>query len=206
MAAITTILNPRMKLHKLRELEWTSAELSRDRQAFTDVFDAYLTRFGQAEDEDYAEDDDLDDELALYGIINPVALSPIKSSGTEVERYLSESLLKKSDKKTYAEFWQGASTFYPILGRMARDYGTILASSVPSESVFSIAGLQITKRRNRLAPKTMGVIMCLRSWGLIEEGKDDDGGGEDTDDDDVRKDRGFGRTELDDVQADSQIM
>jgi hypothetical protein len=89
---------------------------------------------------------------------------------------------------------------------MARDYSTILASSVPSESVFSIAGLQITKRRNRLAPKTMGVIMCLRSWGLIEEGKDDDDGGEDTDDDDVRKDRGFGRTELDDVQADSQIM
>jgi hypothetical protein len=104
VAAITTILNPRMKLHKLRELGWTSAELSRDQQAFIDVFDAYLTRFGQAEDEDYAEDDDSDDELALHGIINPVALSPIKSSGTEVERYLSESLLKKSDKKTYAEF------------------------------------------------------------------------------------------------------
>ena len=85
------------------------------------------------------------DELALHGIINPVALSPIKSSGTEVERYLSEPLLKKSDKKTYTEFWQGASTFYPILGRMARDFGTILSTSVPSESVFSVAGLQITK-------------------------------------------------------------
>ena len=104
MAAITTILNPQMKLHKLRELGWTLAELSRDRQAFIDVFDTYLTRFGQAEDEDYAEDNDLDNELTLHGIINPVALSPIKSSGTEVERYLSESLLKKSDKKTYAEF------------------------------------------------------------------------------------------------------
>jgi hypothetical protein len=28
--------------------------------------------------------------------------------------------------------------------------------------------------------------MCLRSWGLIEEGKDDDGG-EDTDDDTSRR-------------------
>jgi Domain of unknown function (DUF4413) len=104
IAAIATILNPRMKLHKLRELGWTSVELSRDRQAVIDTFDAYLTRFSQAEDEVDAEDDDLDDELALYGIINPVALSPIKSFGTEVERYLLEPLLKKSDKKTYAEF------------------------------------------------------------------------------------------------------
>jgi hypothetical protein len=87
---------------------------------------------------------------------------------------------------------------------MARDYGTILASSVPSESVFSIARLQITKRRNRLAPKTMGVIICLRSWGLIKDGKDDDS--DNTDDDDVRKDRGFGRTEIDDVEVDSQLV
>jgi hypothetical protein len=33
---------------------------------------------------------------------------------------------------------------------------------------------------------------------VIKFNKDDDDGGEDTDDDDVRKDRGFGRTELDD--------
>jgi hAT family C-terminal dimerisation region len=96
------------------------------------------------------------------------------------------------DKKTYTEFWKGASTFYPILARMARDYGTILSTSVPSESVFSIARLQITKRRNRLAPKTMGVIMCLRSWGLISEEGDDD---EESDDEDIRKDRALGRVE-----------
>lgn len=51
VAAIATILNPRIKLHKLRELGWSSAELSRDRQAFMGAFDAYLTRFSQAEDE-----------------------------------------------------------------------------------------------------------------------------------------------------------
>jgi hypothetical protein len=45
--------------------------------------------------------------------------------------------------------------------------------------------------------------MCLQSWGLIEEGKDDDSD-EDTDDDDVQKDCGFGRTQSDDVEVDSQ--
>jgi hypothetical protein len=85
---------------------------------------------------------------------------------------------------------------------MAQDYGTILSTSVPLKSVFSIAGLQITKRCNRLALKTMGVIICLRSWGLIsEEGEDDD---EDSDDEDIRKDRGLGRMGLDEVVMSSQ--
>jgi len=75
---------------------------------------------------------------------------------------------------------------------MARDYSTILSTSVLSESVFSIAGLQITKRQNRLAPKTIGVIMCLKSWGLISEEGDDD---EESDDEDIRKDRALGRVE-----------
>jgi hypothetical protein len=92
-----------MKLHKLRELGWTLAELSRDQQAFIDAFNTYLTRFSEAEDEVDAEDD-LDNKLALHRIINPVALSPIKSPGTEVEQYLLEPLLKKGDKKTYTKF------------------------------------------------------------------------------------------------------
>jgi hypothetical protein len=46
---------------------------------------------------------------------------------------------------TYSQYWKGASTFYPVLARIVRDYGTILSTSVPSKSVFSIAGLQITK-------------------------------------------------------------
>jgi hypothetical protein len=88
---------------------------------------------------------------------------------------------------------------------MARDYSTILLTSMLSEAVFSIAGLQITKRRNRLAPKTIGVIMCLRSWGLIEDSPDD-GYNNKSNDDDVRKDRGYGITDIDEVQVDSQIV
>lgn len=47
---------------------------------------------------------------------------------------------------------------------MALDYGIILVSSVPSESVFSIAGLQIAQKRNRLAPKTRGEL-CVYGVG-----------------------------------------
>jgi hypothetical protein len=98
-----------------------------------------------------------------------------------------------------------ASTFYPILGCISRDYSIILATSILSEAVFSIAGLQITKRRNKLVLKTVGMIMCLRSWGLIKDGPDDRDNDE-SDDDDVCKDRGYGVTDVDDVQIDSQTI
>jgi len=42
----------------------------------------------------------------------------------------------------------------------------------------------------------MGVIMCLKSWGLISEEGDDD---KELDDEDIRKDRALGRVELGEV-------
>ena len=66
-----------------------------------------------------------------------------------------------------------------------------------SELVFSIAGLQITKRCNRLASKTISVIMCLQSWGLIRDGLDD--GDDESDDDNVCKDQGYSITDTDKV-------
>jgi hypothetical protein len=86
---------------------------------------------------------------------------------------------------------------------MAQDYSTILSTSVLLESVFSIASLQITKRQNRLAPKTMGLIMCLKSWGLIS--KDDDDDNKDSNEEDIRQDKGLGSIgELDEVILSSQ--
>ena len=85
---------------------------------------------------------------------------------------------------------------------MVCDYSTILSTSVLSESVFSIAGLQVTKRQNRLAPKTIGVIMCMRSWGLISKSINDESS--ESDNKDICKDKAFGRAETDEVIMDSQ--
>jgi hypothetical protein len=149
------------------------------------------------------EDDDFNNKLALYKVIQTVPYSLIKSFSIKAQQFLNKPLLKKGDKMTYSQYWKGAMIFYPVLARMAQDYSTIFSTSVPSELVFSIAGLQITKRRNRLAPKTMGIIICLRSWGLVNEGSDDEGG--DSDDEDIRKDRVLGRAEPNEVVISSQL-
>jgi len=59
---------------------------------------------------------------------------------------------------------------YSTLVKMARDYLSIQATSVPSEQAFSIAKNTINPTRNRLDPVKVRAMLCLKSWinsGLI---------------------------------------
>ncbi|CAG8842944.1 15516_t:CDS:1, partial [Racocetra persica] len=52
--------------------------------------------------------------------------------------------------------------------KLARNYLTIQATSISCEQAFSLAGLTISKTRNRLLPKTARASICLKNW--ITEG------------------------------------
>jgi len=65
-------------------------------------------------------------------------------------------------------WWWAHSTEYPILSKMAQNYLSIQATSVPCEQLFSLAGNVVSKKRNRLGKSTTRACLCLRSW-LIEE-------------------------------------
>jgi hypothetical protein len=72
--------------------------------SFDDAFDAYTVSFSSIYENIEALDEDSDDELALYGVIQTIPHQLIKSSGIEAEHYLNKPLLKKEDKNTYAKF------------------------------------------------------------------------------------------------------
>ena len=62
-----------------------------------------------------------------------------------------------------------ASTL-PILSRLAKRILCIPATSAPSERVFSIAGLTITKLRSSLSSDNACAIICLHeTWPIVEE-------------------------------------
>ena len=65
---------------------------------------------------------------------------------------------------TPLDWWKAHETEYPLLSKAAQDYLGIMATSVPCEQLFSIAGLTITKSRNRLTGKSARAILCLKSW------------------------------------------
>jgi hAT family C-terminal dimerisation region len=49
----------------------------------------------------------------------------------------------------------------------------IPATSAASECVFSVSSDIITKKRNRLGTSNTRRLLCLRDWGVLEEGEDE---------------------------------
>lgn len=60
-------------------------------------------------------------------------------------------------------FWKHMSATYPLLTEIAQTYLTTVATSVPSERLFSKAGQTLTKARNRLEGKLVSKLVFLHS-------------------------------------------
>lgn len=58
---------------------------------------------------------------------------------------------------------------YPFFARMARNYLAIPVFSARFESIFSIGGDIITKKRNNMIPECFRWIMLLKYWGIVPD-------------------------------------
>lgn len=67
---------------------------------------------------------------------------------TELNGYLGEIRIDRKDD--VFKYWLGLKSTHPELFQLAVKYLSILATSVPSERLFSKAGLTKTHSRNRL--------------------------------------------------------
>lgn len=77
----------------------------------------------------------------------------------EVQRYLSETHISRSEDPL--QYWKSHQNLYPNLYFLAQKFLCTPASSVPCERVFSKAGEVVSKKRNRLSPKTVEEILFL---------------------------------------------
>jgi hypothetical protein len=62
------------------------------------------------------------------------------------------------------DWWKANQLIFPNLASIAKDYLSIMATSVPCEQLFSLAGLTVTKTRNSLDNNTVRAVLCLKSW------------------------------------------
>lgn len=77
--------------------------------------------------------------------------TPISSASIVLKQYLDLPYVDR--KQNPLQFWKQRENIFPTLCRMAYKYLCIPATSVPSERLFSKAGLLTNQRRNRLMPK-----------------------------------------------------
>ena len=77
----------------------------------------------------------------------------------EVQRYMTDPPLERSEEPL--EYWINHKNVYPHLFKLAQQFLCTPASSVPSERVFSTCGEVVSKKRNRLSPKSVEKIMFI---------------------------------------------
>ncbi|CAG9862308.1 unnamed protein product [Phyllotreta striolata] len=80
----------------------------------------------------------------------------------EFTQYLSIPVRNLKDNPL--EIWEEMKLVYPNLFKLAQKYLGILATSVPSERLFSKAGAIATKNRSRLTGKRLSKLLFLESF------------------------------------------
>nr|GFA34683.1 zinc finger BED domain-containing protein RICESLEEPER 2 [Tanacetum cinerariifolium] len=59
-------------------------------------------------------------------------------------------------------WWKERQSQFPVLSIMTRDLLSVQASTVASESVFSLSGRVLSIRRTRLTPASLEMCICLK--------------------------------------------
>jgi len=97
----------------------------------------------------------------IHMSLNATSTSELPS---ELDTYLAKPTIPRSGHFDVLAWWRSNSLEYPILSRMARDILVVPASSVASESAFSIGKRVISDDRSRLAPETIEALVYRQDW------------------------------------------
>uniref|UniRef100_A0A803MEP1 HAT C-terminal dimerisation domain-containing protein n=1 Tax=Chenopodium quinoa TaxID=63459 RepID=A0A803MEP1_CHEQI len=85
----------------------------------------------------------------------------------ELDHYLEDDALPESSNFDVLNFWK-TDLKYPTLRKIAKDILAIPASTVASESAFSMGGKAVSPQRSTLHANTVEALMCMQNWLLGE--------------------------------------
>jgi hypothetical protein len=89
--------------------------------------------------------------------------------GSELSSYLdSDTETQFGSDFNILTWWKSHNQTYPILSILAKDVLTVPASTISSESTFSLAGRVLEERRRRLTTDMVEVLSCIKDWELAD--------------------------------------
>ncbi|KAJ0827795.1 putative transcription factor/ chromatin remodeling BED-type(Zn) family [Helianthus annuus] len=168
-----------LNLNTTQEPNFGEVAKARFNDQLTKLFDVYVTKYGSTASHIHAamrnaafgegssqmEDLDLYAYNQLYDESSQMHRG--NTSSSELGRYGGSNFLQMMSSQEFKNFdllawWKSNENQFPILATMARDLLTVQASTVASESAFSISGRVISIRRTRLTPKAVEMSICLK--------------------------------------------
>jgi hypothetical protein len=180
LLSIASILDPRYKMKmiqfffpKIYPVDPVS-EMERVKQLFYDLVEEYQIRSKQSQELAKASSHSSSSRTAKKARIEDEFDSfmedsvPTQAARSELDYYLEETLLPRTDGFDILTWWKSNGVKYPTLHDIARDILAIPISTVASESSFSTSGRIISPHRSRLHSKTVEALMCARDWIWME--------------------------------------
>ena len=168
--ATSTILDPRFKkIHFNQAITYSNA-INRIARWMKDM--DHETIFNVVSDESHLEIcENTDDDLwsfhdNLIKAKNFRTEPPRDEIPTDLKHYLNQPLLDR--KADPIKYWLQYERIYPTLSSIAKKYLPIMATSVPSERVFSRAGNILTDHRNSLSSEHLQQLLFLNSLSMKE--------------------------------------
>ena len=106
------------------------------------------------------QDVDAQDNTDFFDLM--VINQPVKSGGdSDPEFVMYENEREIGRNENPLEWWRSNKSKYPRIGKMAYRYLSIMASSAPSERMFSASGHLTSDRRSRLTPNNANILLFL---------------------------------------------
>ncbi|KAK9692570.1 hAT family C-terminal dimerization region [Popillia japonica] len=156
---VSTILDPRFKQIHFRDPQAMGTVI---RHIKSEIATLQNTSSSSESSDSSAEDPEFD----LWAHHKKLAHTKKSGQGksnkdSELNQYLS--VPGRNLKDDLLDTWNEMKVVYPNLFKLAAKYSCVLATSVPSERIFSKAGATATKSRNRLTRSRLSKLLFLSS-------------------------------------------
>lgn len=162
--AQATFLDPRFK-NKAFAIGDSLFQIKHKIERETEKLIIQMNSYEQNETEHAASSLVTDDNDLIWGDFdsnNQVGQSTaLAKAKREIELYSLEQQIARKDNPLH--FWKERTMLYPHLSLLARKYLAVMATSVPSERIFSKTGQIVSERRNRLKPKNVEYLIFLNA-------------------------------------------
>jgi hypothetical protein len=120
--------------------------------------------------DDIYGDDDIMGGSVTRGSCSSAPVASTAASISKLSSYLDSDIVTQFGADfNILNWWQRHKLTYPILALLAKDVLTVSASTISSESTFSLAGRVLEERRRRLTTDMVEVLSCIKDWELVDK-------------------------------------